>query len=142
MGFASWLPYCSDVAHRRPTNPNFARSLVISWAGYTIYTFTGLLPPDGILPRAKFTLRPSLRSPILAALVHGTPAAGISQTLRRDTRNGIRNFRRRRHLHVYSARGPSRWASAHIVVVYLFPATHFLTFVNRFSRMPQDAVCS
>jgi len=27
---------------------------------YTIYTFSGLLPPDGILPRAKFTLRPSL----------------------------------------------------------------------------------
>ena len=27
---------------------------------YTIYTFWGLLPPDGILPRAVFTLRPSL----------------------------------------------------------------------------------
>jgi len=25
-----------------------------------MYTFWGLLPPDGILPRAKFTLRPSL----------------------------------------------------------------------------------
>jgi len=30
-----------------------------------------------------------LRSPILAALRHGTPAVGVSQTLRRDTRNGI-----------------------------------------------------
>ena len=30
-----------------------------------------------------------LRSPILAALLHGSPAAGISQTLRRGTRNGI-----------------------------------------------------
>jgi len=30
-----------------------------------------------------------LRSPILAALLHGTPAAGVSQTLRRGTRNGI-----------------------------------------------------
>ena len=30
-----------------------------------------------------------LRSPILAALLYGTPAAGISQTLRRGTRNGI-----------------------------------------------------
>jgi len=25
-----------------------------------MYTFSGLLPRDGILPRAKFTLRPSL----------------------------------------------------------------------------------
>jgi len=30
-----------------------------------------------------------LRSPILAALLHGTPAAGVSQTLRRGTRNWI-----------------------------------------------------
>jgi len=37
--------------------PNFARCLAVSWAG-TI--FWGLLPPNGILPGAKFTLRPSL----------------------------------------------------------------------------------
>jgi len=30
-----------------------------------------------------------LRSPILAALLHGAPAAGLSQTLRCGTRNGI-----------------------------------------------------
>jgi len=30
-----------------------------------------------------------LRSLILAALLHLTPAAGVSQTLRRGTRNGI-----------------------------------------------------
>jgi len=30
-----------------------------------------------------------LRSPIYAALLHGTPAAGVSQTLPRGTRNGI-----------------------------------------------------
>ena len=30
-----------------------------------------------------------LRSPILVALLHGTPAASISQTLRCGTRNGI-----------------------------------------------------
>jgi len=31
---------------------------LLGW--YTIYTFLGLLPPGGILPRAKFTLRLSL----------------------------------------------------------------------------------
>ena len=67
-----------------------------------------------------------LRSRILAALLHGTPARGVSQTLRRGTRNGLPNFRRGRHQ--YSAGRPSRWASAHILVccatcyyfVYLF----------------------
>jgi len=31
----------------------------------------------------------ALRSPILAVLLHGSPAAGVSQTLRRGRRNGI-----------------------------------------------------
>jgi len=36
-----------------------------------------------------------LRSPILSALLHGTPAAGVSQTLRRGTRNGITELSQR-----------------------------------------------
>jgi len=65
--------------------PNFARCLAISWA-HTLYIhFWGLLPCNGILPGANQVLR----SPILAALLHGTPAVGISQTLQRDTTNGI-----------------------------------------------------
>jgi len=36
--------------------PNFARFLAVSLAG-TLYTCSGLLPPDGILPGAKFTLQ-------------------------------------------------------------------------------------
>jgi len=49
-----------------------------------------------------------LRSPILAALVHGTRPVGVSQTLRRGRLQGmeLRNFRRGRHL--YSAGQPSR----------------------------------
>jgi len=48
---------------------------------YNMYTFSGALAPDGILPGAKFTLRPQvLRSPIFAALLHGIPAVGVSQT--------------------------------------------------------------
>jgi len=69
--------------------PNFARCLAISWAATLYIHFRGLLPPDGILPGPKFTLVQVLSSPTLAALIHGTPAAGVSQTLRRGTRNGI-----------------------------------------------------
>jgi len=71
-----------------------------------IYILRRLLPPDGILPGANFTLCPSLafsyigvlkrdvklqltNSPILAALLHGTWPVGVSQTLWRGTRNGV-----------------------------------------------------
>ena len=40
--------------------PNFPRCLAISWAGILCIHFLGLLPFNGILPGAKFTLRPSL----------------------------------------------------------------------------------
>jgi len=66
-----------------------------------------------------------LRSPILAALLHGTPAAGSAKLCgmvvkKRPVYCGIqgmklRNFRRGRH----SDERPSRWASAHILVVLL-----------------------
>jgi len=80
MGFASWLRYCSDVAQRRPTKRCTIFGRLLRW--YTICTFSGALAPGGILPGAKVTLLEFLRSPILAALLHGTPAAGVSQTLR------------------------------------------------------------
>jgi len=49
---------------------------------------------------------------VLAALLHGTPAVGISQTLRFAVLN--------RGRHLYSAGQPSRWALAHILVYSLF----------------------
>jgi len=73
--------------------PNFARCLDVSWTGTLCIHFPGLLPRNGILPRATFTLLPSLTffcwQRYCTALLHGTPAAGVSQTLGRGTRNGI-----------------------------------------------------
>jgi len=43
---------------------------------------------NGILPFAKFTLSPSLVFAVMAALLHGTRAVGVSHTLWRGTRNG------------------------------------------------------
>ena len=82
-GFAFCLRYCSDVAHRRPTKlcTMFGRLLDCC----TIYTFSGALAPDRILPGAIFTVYVQvLRSPVLAAVppvLYGSPAAGVSQTL-------------------------------------------------------------
>jgi len=60
---------------------NFVQCLAIS---YTIYTFSGAVAPNRISRYVQV-----LRFPILAVLMHGTPAAGVVQTLRRGTRNGI-----------------------------------------------------
>ena len=57
--------------------------------------FRGLLPPDRILPCAKFTLCPSLAFSNLGSVTARTPAAGVSQTLRRGTRNGITEISQR-----------------------------------------------
>ena len=86
--------------------PNFARRLAFFWAGTLYIHFWGLLPADGILPCAKFTLRPSLAFSYIGALRHGSQAVGVSQTLPRGTiKNGIPElsllviFNRGRHLY-------------------------------------------
>ena len=54
-----------------------------------------------------------LRSPILAALLHGTRVVGVSQTAALS-----------RGRHLYSARRPSRWALAHILVCDIIAMYH------------------
>jgi len=44
---------------------------------HSVYTFSGALAPDGILPGATIAVYVQvLRSPVLEALLHGSPAAG------------------------------------------------------------------
>jgi len=59
-GFASWLRCCTGIAQRRSTKLCTTFGRLLGW--YTIHTFWGLLPmpPNEILPGAKFTLCPSL----------------------------------------------------------------------------------
>jgi len=57
---------------------------LLGWC--TIYIhFRELLPLSGILPGAKFTLRPSL----VFSYIGGITAVGVSQTLQHGTRKGI-----------------------------------------------------
>jgi len=84
---AFWLRYCSDVARRKPTKLCTMSGRLLGW--YTIYTFSGAVALTEFCPVQKSLYVQVLRSPILAALLHGTPAAGVSQTLQRRTRNGI-----------------------------------------------------
>jgi len=56
-GFASSLRCCTDVAQRRSTRLCRMFGCLLGW--YTIHLW-GLLPPNGILPAAKLTLRPQV----------------------------------------------------------------------------------
>jgi len=56
---------------------------------HCVYIFGGYCPVTEFCPVQKSLYVQLLRSPILAASLHVTPAAGVSQTLRRGTRNGI-----------------------------------------------------
>jgi len=55
-----------------------------------IYIFGGCCPATQFfqVPNSRY-VQVHLRSPILASLLHSTPTAGVSQTWRRGTRNGI-----------------------------------------------------
>jgi len=70
--------------------PNFARCLAVSCAScYTIYISGGSCPLTEFCPVQNSLYVQVLRSLVLPALLHGTSASGVSQTLRRGTRNGI-----------------------------------------------------
>jgi len=61
--------------------PNFAWCLAVSWADTLYILFWRLLPPNGILQVQNLLCVQVMCYPILAALLHGTRAVGISQTL-------------------------------------------------------------
>jgi len=105
--FASWLRYCSDVAQRKPTKFCTLFGRLLGWYRLFIH-FRRLLPRNGILPGAKFTLRP----PSLALSYIGSVTARHSISGREP--NFVALSTRR---HLYSAGRPSRWALAHILVI-------------------------
>jgi len=95
--FSGFCMLASLLHRRRSTEVNQILHYVSPSSGlvHYIYTFSRALAPNRILPGAKFTLRPSLAFSYIAALLHGTWAVGISQTLRHGTRNGITELSQR-----------------------------------------------
>jgi len=98
----------SLLQRRRSTEVNQTLHDVWPSAGlvYYIYIFGGSCPLTKFCQVQNTLCVQVLRSPVLAALLHGTRALGVnSQTLRHGTRNGIMElslliiFNRGRHLY-------------------------------------------
>jgi len=117
---------------QRRHSPQANQTLHDAWLSpglvHYIRTFRGSCPMAEFCQVQNSLYVQVLLSPILEALLHGTPAAGVSRTLRRGTRNEFSQCR-----HLYSAGRPSRWASANILVWYF---SSFLTF--RVSRRRRE----
>jgi len=88
-------------------NRDQPRCLAISWAGTLCIHFRGSYPPNGILPDAKFTLRPNLAFSHIGGVAVWHWSSGRHPN--------FAAFSRGRHL--YSSGRPSRWASTHILVL-------------------------
>jgi len=70
----SRLGFVTAPTSRNGGQPNFARRLAVFWAGVLCIHLGG-----GLLPLMEFCVQ-VVRSPILAALLHGTRAVGVSKT--------------------------------------------------------------
>jgi len=91
----SRLGFVTAATSLNGSQPNFARCLAISWAGTLHKHFRGSCSLTEFFHMQNLLCIQVLHSPILAASLHSTPAAGISQTLWRGTRNGIMEFLQR-----------------------------------------------
>jgi len=93
--------------------PHFARCLAVSWAGTRYIHFQGLLPPNRILPCAKFTFRPSLAFSYICSITAWHSSIG------RGRQPNFAVFSRWHHL--YSSGQPSCCALDHILVIITLP---------------------
>jgi len=79
----SRLGFATAETSLNGSQANFARCLAVSWAGRLYIHFRRLLPLTELYQVQNSFCVQVLRSPILAALLHGTrKCMGISQTLR------------------------------------------------------------
>jgi len=111
LGYPSifqWVSHLGFVTAPTSLNegqPNFAHCLPISWTGTLYILFWRLLSLTEFCHVQNSLCVQVLHSSILAALLHGTRAVGVSQTLWHRTRNGIIElsllviYNRGHHLH-------------------------------------------
>ena len=123
----SCLGFVTAVTLLTGGQPDCARCLAVSWARHDIYIFVGCSPLTEFCLVHNSLYVQVLRSPIVAALLHGTAAADVVCSMVQGME--LPNFCRQRHL--YSAEWPSRWTSAHILVfVFTVFVTSLILFIH------------
>jgi len=84
---------------QRRRSPQANQTLHDLWSSpglvHYVYIFGGFCPLTEFCAVQNWLYVQALRPPILASLLHGTSAAGVSQTLQRGTRNGITELSQR-----------------------------------------------
>jgi len=111
-GFTHWLRYCTDIAQLTSTKLCTMLGRLLCW--YAIFTFS-----EALAPLTEFCqLRNSLCVQILLSYI-GSVTARYSSTGRQANFVGLS-----RGCHLYLAGWPSPWASAHILVMYIFPVDY------------------
>jgi len=103
VGFVSWFRYYTNIAERRSTKHSTMFGRVLG--SYTIYTFLEFLTPNGILPDAKFTLRPSFAFSYIGSVTAWHSSCGRQPNFAAFSKG----------CHLYLAGRPSCWVSAHIL---------------------------
>jgi len=89
----AFVTAATSLTGSQPNCTMFGR--LLGWYTISLYIFGGSCPlPEFCSVQYSLCIQ-VLRSPILAALLHNTPAAGVSQTFRRGTRNEIIEVSRR-----------------------------------------------
>jgi len=86
----SYLGFLTAASSLTGGQPNFVRCLAVSWAGTIYIHFRGLFPRNGILPGAKFTLRPSLAFSYIGSVTTRHSSSG-----RQPNKNGITELSQR-----------------------------------------------
>jgi len=88
---ASLLQQCRSLEANQTLHNVWPTSGLVHY----IYIFRGSCPQMEFCPGQNSLCIQVLHSPMLAALLHGTPAAAVSQTLWRGARNGITELSQR-----------------------------------------------
>jgi len=116
-GFESWLCYCSNVVHRRPTNLCTMFGRLLGW--YTIYTFSGGFCPLAEFARCKFHF--AFKSCILLYWQHYCTALNQWVPANFAVWYNEWNYGTFADSTTYILLGgPSLWVSTHILVPYVF----------------------
>jgi len=118
--FNGFRVLASLLQRRRSTDVNQTLHDVWLSPGLVHYVhFRGLLSLTEFCQVQNSLCVQVLRSAILSALLHGTRAVGVSQTFAAWDKEGNYGTFPPCLCRLYSAGRPSRWASAHILVIHI-----------------------